>query len=53
VRRFPARCPEHRHPVGREVHVHQQLHAGCRGSSTSSARQAAYFSACVMSSASR
>jgi len=33
------------HPLGRKVHVHQQLHAGWSGNSTSSARHAQYFSA--------
>jgi hypothetical protein len=40
-------------PAWRQVHVHEQLHGWRSGTSTSSARQAAYDRASAMSSASR
>ena len=41
------------HPQRAEVHIDQQFHAAGNGSSISSTRQAAYASACRMSSSSR
>ena len=40
-------------PAWRQVHVHEQLHGWRSGTSTSSARQAAYDKASAMSSASK
>src|SRR6201988_1997218 len=52
VHRLDAMSGEDGRPRGRQVHVDQNLHCP-RGSSTSSARHAAYASAALMSSGSR
>gem|GEM_PF-3454268 len=50
---FPTMTLKNRHPVGREVHINNQLYGTDKGTSISSARQAACDNASRMSSASR
>src|SRR5262249_33229908 len=53
VLRVKSHAAEQGDSVRREIHIHDNSHACCNGSSRSSARHAAYVSAASMSSGSR